>query len=96
MSEFPSRRWLWTGAAMFCCGVVMLAMAVITSTAHAPRFVSVTFFVLLPLCGIAGFALVGIGASKARKENQRLAAQAIAKASASGRPRRNPATRHGD
>lgn len=90
MNEFPSRRWLWTGAALFGGGVVMLAVAAAASAAHAPRFIPVTFFVLIPLCGIVGFALVGIGASKARQENRRLAAQAIAKAHAPGRSRRNP------
>ncbi len=89
MDKSPPKRWLWTGAALFWCAVVMLAVSVITFSAHAPRFVSVTFFALMLLCGVAGFILIGIGASKARKENQELAARAIAKARAATRARRD-------
>jgi len=89
MDKSPPKRWLWTGAALFWCAVVMLAVSVITFSAHAPRFVSVTFSALMLLCGVAGFILVGIGASKARKENQELAARAIAKARAATRARRD-------
>ena len=56
MDKSLPKRWLWTGAAMFWCAVVMLAVSVITFSAHAPRFVSVTFFVLMLLCGAAAAA----------------------------------------
>lgn len=82
MDKSPSHRWLWSGIAMFGCGVAAYVASVIAFSAHAPRFVPVIFFVLMPLCGVAGFILIGIGASKARKENQELSAQAIAKARA--------------
>ena len=96
MDKSSPKRWLWTGAAMFWCAVVMLVVSVITFSAHAPRFVSVAFFVLMPLCGVAGFILIGIGASKARKENRQLAARAIAEAHAAARARRDQAIRYGD
>jgi uncharacterized membrane-anchored protein len=82
MDKSSPRRWLWTGAAMFWCAVVALVVSVIAFGTHAPRFVSVIFFVLMLLCAVAGFILIGIGASKARKENQELSARAIARARA--------------
>ena len=96
MDKFPSHRWLWTGVAMFGCGVVMYVVSVITDIAHQPRVVSGTFLVLMPLCGVVGFILIGIAATKAKKEIRQLAAQAIAETHAAAQARRDQATRYGD
>jgi hypothetical protein len=96
MDRRPSHRWLWSGVAMLWCGFGMLGVSVITGIAHEPRVVSGTFLALGPLCGVVGFILIGIGATKAKKENRQLAARAIAEARADARARRDQATRYGD
>jgi hypothetical protein len=60
----------------------MLAASIATGVAHLPMAVSVTFGVLMVVCAVVGFVFTLIGGSKDRAENQRLVAQALAKAKA--------------
>ena len=88
MDKPPSHRWLWSSVVLLGCAFGLFGVAVITGLAHEPRVVSGTFLVLGPLCGVVSFVLMGVGATKAKKENRQLAARAIAEAHATTRARR--------
>jgi hypothetical protein len=83
-----SMRWLRSGVAMFGCGVLMFAASILSHAFHAPHGATVAFFVLLPVSALAGFILIGVGVTKAKAENERLAAQAVARARATTNAKR--------
>lgn len=80
MSRPASIRWFRAGLGTLFAGAAMLAGAIATGSTHGPMALTVVFGVLAVLCALAGFILSRIGAKRARAENQRLVAQARARA----------------
>jgi len=80
MGRSPSFRWMraavymsGAGAAMFCAGLANVL-------AHGPHVMSIVFFALIPFFALVAFILAAVASVKSKAENQRLVAQALAKA----------------
>lgn len=89
MGRSPSFRWMRAAAYMSGAGAAMFCAGLANVLGHGPHALSIVLFALIPFFALLAFILAAVASVKSKAENQRLVAQALAKA----RPERLKITR---